>query len=109
MQTITRNFYGLNFMATLQGHFHRHFTCNFFAINIAKKISKDFVVKKKHHIFAALEPAKPLNDAQMCGSFYLTINFYNNAKKNPISEAIRQCTRPCAAFKITRHDNHQHL
>ena len=44
MQTITRNFYGLNFMVTLQGHFHRHFTCNFFAINIAKKISKGFVV-----------------------------------------------------------------
>ncbi len=44
MQTITRYFYGLNIMVTLQGHFHRHFTCNFFAINIAKKISKDFVV-----------------------------------------------------------------
>ena len=26
--------------------------------------------RKKVCTFAALEPAKPLNDAQMCGSFY---------------------------------------
>jgi len=29
--------------------------------------------------FAPLEPAKPLNDAQMCGSFY----FYTMDKKTP--------------------------
>jgi hypothetical protein len=27
--------------------------------------------KEKVRIVAALEPAKPLNDAQMCGSFFL--------------------------------------
>ena len=32
--------------------------------------------KEKVRIFAALEPAKPLNDAQMCGSFfYVHIRF----------------------------------
>jgi len=36
-----------------------------------KKTTKHVAVNKKVRTFAALEPAKPLNDAQMCGSFYL--------------------------------------
>ena len=32
--------------------------------------TKKFVLSKIIHIFAAREPAKPLNDAQMCGSFF---------------------------------------
>ena len=32
-------------------------------------LAKKFVLSKIIHIFAAREPAKPLNDAQMCGSF----------------------------------------
>ena len=32
---------------------------------------KSLVISNKSSIFAALEPAKPLNDAQMCGSFFL--------------------------------------
>ena len=33
-------------------------------------LAKKFVLSKIIHIFAAREPAKPLNDAQMCGSFF---------------------------------------
>ena len=32
-------------------------------------LAKKFVLSKIIRIFAAREPAKPLNDAQMCGSF----------------------------------------
>ena len=32
--------------------------------------AKKFVLSMIIRIFAAREPAKPLNDAQMCGSFY---------------------------------------
>ena len=35
-----------------------------------KKVSKFFGDSKIIRTFAPLEPAKPLNDAQMCGSFY---------------------------------------
>jgi hypothetical protein len=31
---------------------------------------------EKVRIFAAPEPAKPLNDAQMCGSFYFFYEFF---------------------------------
>ena len=31
---------------------------------------KNWVIPRKSYTFATLEPAKPLNDAQMCGSFY---------------------------------------
>ena len=33
-------------------------------------LAKKFVLSMIIRIFAAREPAKPLNDAQMCGSFY---------------------------------------
>jgi hypothetical protein len=33
-------------------------------------LAKKFVLSKIIHIFAAREPAKPLNDAQMCGSIF---------------------------------------
>ena len=32
-------------------------------------LAKKFVLSMNIRIFAAREPAKPLNDAQMCGSF----------------------------------------
>ena len=35
-----------------------------------KNIPKSLLVSKNLRTFAALVPAKPLNDAQMCGSFY---------------------------------------
>ncbi|WP_449140474.1 hypothetical protein, partial [Segatella sp.] len=34
-------------------------------------LAQKFVLSKIIRIFAAREPAKPLNDAQMCGSFLL--------------------------------------
>jgi UV DNA damage repair endonuclease len=38
-------------------------------------------------MFASPEPAKPLNDAQMCGSFYFmtmpTLSTYNRTYKSP--------------------------
>ena len=38
---------------------------HFFVIFLAKKFVLSMIIR----IFAAREPAKPLNDAQMCGSF----------------------------------------
>jgi hypothetical protein len=38
-------------------------------------LAQKFVLSKIIRIFAAREPAKPLNDAQMCGSFL----FYNSS------------------------------
>ena len=35
-----------------------------------KNLSKNLLVSNNLRTFAALVPAKPLNDAQMCGSFY---------------------------------------
>lgn len=32
-----------------------------------------FVIRKKSCTFAIREPAKPLNNAQMCGSFFLQL------------------------------------
>ncbi len=49
-----------------------------FYLNSLKNSCKSLVVSNKLCIFAAPVPAKPLNDAQMCGSFYfytLTILF----------------------------------
>ena len=40
------------------------------------------VIPRKSRIFAALEPAKPLNDAQMCGSFY----FYTMSNRIPFQK-----------------------
>ena len=39
--------------------------------NSTKKLSKTFGNSENIRTFALPEPAKPLNDAQMCGSFYL--------------------------------------
>ena len=58
----------------------------FLLLNITFSL-KNLVGRRNCHNFATLEPAKPLNDAQMCGSFYFyTINNkvpfqkpYNNA------------------------------
>ena len=36
-------------------------------------LAKKFVLSKIIRIFAAREPAKPLNDAQMCGSFFKAV------------------------------------
>ena len=37
------------------------------------------LIQKKNRTFAPPEPAKPLNDAQMCGSFYLLYNEQQNS------------------------------
>ena len=50
MQTITRYFYGLNIMVTLQGHFHRHFTCNFFAFINEKNLERFCGLKKTSYL-----------------------------------------------------------
>ena len=45
-------------------------------------------ISNKSSTFATPEPAKPLNDAQMCGSFC----FYTMSnKQNPIPKAVHQC------------------
>ena len=36
-------------------------------------LAQKFVLSKIIRIFAAREPAKPLNDAQMCGSFFKAV------------------------------------
>ena len=48
---------------------------------------KNLAVKRICRNFAALEPAKPLNDAQMCGSFY----FIYNEQQSSFSKAIQEC------------------
>ena len=40
-----------------------------------KFLPKKLLVSKNLRTFAAPVPAKPLNDAQMCGSFYFFIHF----------------------------------
>ena len=49
-----------------------------------KKRAKFVAVNKKVRTFASPEPAKPLNDAQMCGSFY----FYTYVKSDSLSENL---------------------
>ena len=39
---------------------------HFYVITPAEKLALSMIIR----IFAAREPAKPLNDAQMCGSFF---------------------------------------
>jgi hypothetical protein len=48
-----------------------------------KKVSKFFGDSKIIRTFAPLEPAKPLNDAQMCGSFY----FYTMSNRVPFQKS----------------------
>ena len=38
-----------------------------------KNFTQTLAENKKVRTFAALEPAKPLNDAQMCGSFFMSM------------------------------------
>ncbi len=58
---------------------------------------KKFVLSMIIRIFAAREPAKPLNDAQMCGSF-LFLCVYGNKNSifryaYPFSDVFPACTR----------------
>ena len=53
------------------------------------------------HIFAVREPAKPLNDAQMCGSFFL----YTYGYKKFIYENVLITKRFGAVTSITRVGN----
>ena len=48
-----------------------------------KKVSKFFGNSEIIRTFAPLEPAKPLNDAQMCGSFY----FYTMSNRVPFQKS----------------------
>jgi len=45
-----------------------------------QKVSKFFGDSKIIRTFVPLEPAKPLNDAQMCGSFYFYTMSYSKNK-----------------------------
>ena len=52
-----------------------------------KKLWKYLVEMKKGATFAALEPAKPLYDAQMCGSFF----YLYNEQQDSFPETIHYC------------------
>ena len=56
---------------------------------------KSLVISNKSSIFAALEPAKPLYDAQMCGSFCVC----TDEQQNTIPETTYQCVNN---IKVTR-------
>ena len=71
---------------------------------------KKFVLSMIIRIFAAREPAKPLNDAQMCGSF-LFLWVYGN--KNSVHKNILHTPRVSAAtqtrgMEITDEEKAQH-
>ena len=52
-------------------------------------LAQKFVLSNSIRIFAAREPAKPLNDAQMCGSFlYIYVSSQNTLMERYISPAI---------------------
>ena len=52
-------------------------------------LAQKFVLSNNIRIFAAREPAKPLNDAQMCGSFlYIYVSSQNTLMERYISPAI---------------------
>ena len=52
-------------------------------------LAQKFVLSIIVCIFAAREPAKPLNDAQMCGSFlYIYVSSQNTLMERYISPAI---------------------
>ena len=54
--------------------------------NSTKKLSKTFGNSENIRTFAPPEPAKPLHDAQMCGSFYV----YADEQQNSIPEARQE-------------------
>lgn len=52
-------------------------------------LAQKFVLSNSIRIFAARELAKPLNDAQMCGSFlYIYVSSQNTLMERYISPAI---------------------
>ena len=52
-------------------------------------LAQKFVLSNSIRIFAAREPTKPLNDAQMCGSFlYIYVSSQNTLMERYISPAI---------------------
>ena len=52
-------------------------------------LAQKFVLSKAIRIFEAREPAKPLNDAQMCGSFlYIYVSSQNTLMERYLSPAI---------------------
>ena len=67
-------------------------------------LAKKFVLSKIIRIFAAREPAKPLNDAQMCGSF-LFLWVYGN--KNSVYKNIFHTPRAGAATQDKRYGNNR--
>jgi len=65
---------------------------------------KKFVLSMIIRIFAAREPAKPLNDAQMCGSF-LFLWVYGN--KNSVHKNILHTPRVSAATQNQRYGDNR--
>ena len=68
-----------------------------------KYFSKILQKLKKKCIFAALEPAKPLYDAQMCGSFFFNLKTtcYDEDKQT-IQQNVQHANRTCKALAIKR-------
>jgi len=62
--------------------------CYFKEANYCKNIGKSFGDSKNIRTFAPPEPAKPLNDAQMCGSFYLCTFSPQNDMKSKIDTLL---------------------
>ena len=66
--------------------------------------AEKFVLSMIIRIFVAREPAKPLNDAQMCGSF-LFLRVYGN--KNSVYKNIFYTPRVSAATQNKRYGDNR--
>lgn len=73
---------------------------HFYVIPPAEKLALSMIIR----IFATREPAKPLNDAQMCGSF-LFLWVYGN--KNSVSKNIFYTPRVSAATQNKRYGDNR--
>ena len=73
---------------------------HFYEIFLAKKFVLSMIIR----IFAAREPAKPLNDAQMCGSF-LFLWVYGN--KNSVYKNIFHTPRVSTTTQNKRYGDNR--
>ena len=67
-------------------------------------LAKKFVLSMIIRIFAAREPAKPLNDAQMCGSFLFLCVYAN---KNSVYKNIFHTSRVNTDTQNKRYGDNQ--
>ena len=73
---------------------------HFYVIPPAEKLALSMIIR----IFATREPAKPLNDAQMCGSF-LFLWVYGN--KNSVYKNIFHTPRVSAVTQNKRYGDNR--